>query len=340
MILRRIARPMLAGVFLSSAISTLRNPTPAANRAAPLVAQAHSRASDDLSRKLTRDPETVVRAGAGVQAAAAALFATGRAPRLAALALAATHIPATYVNYPFWKQRDPEARAQEQAEFLKNVGLLGGVLLATADTEGKPSLAWRSRQGIDRATAALAGSVAAMRHSGDSGQSFAKLGEGLSTVADKVREASAVAAEKGSELSQRAAEKGAEFYSVAADKGSELLSTAAERGSALYGTAAETSADLSQRAAQKGSILSQRAVEKGSELSQRAAERGPSLGQRAAEVSSELSHRAAEAGSRLSHLAAEKGSELSHRAAEASTELSHRASERAKIAAAQLNGHR
>jgi hypothetical protein len=29
---------------------------------------------------------------------------------------------------------------------MKNLGLLGGALLATVDTEGKPGLAWRGRK--------------------------------------------------------------------------------------------------------------------------------------------------------------------------------------------------
>jgi hypothetical protein len=30
--------------------------------------------------------------------------------------------------------------------FLKNLGLLGGLLLAAADTEGRPSIGWRAER--------------------------------------------------------------------------------------------------------------------------------------------------------------------------------------------------
>ena len=39
----------------------------------------------------------------------------------------------------------PAARKRQTLQFQKNLGLLGGVLLASVDTAGKPGLAWRAR---------------------------------------------------------------------------------------------------------------------------------------------------------------------------------------------------
>jgi hypothetical protein len=73
------------------------------------------------------------------------MLATGTLPRVAALALSGTLVPTTYTAHAFWTVKDPDARKQQKVHFLKNVGLLGGVLLASVDTAGKPGLAYRTR---------------------------------------------------------------------------------------------------------------------------------------------------------------------------------------------------
>jgi putative oxidoreductase len=73
-------------------------------------------------------------------------LATGRAPRLSALALAATVVPTTVAGHPFWEESDPQAKAGQKVHFFKNVSMLGGLLIAAADTNGKPGLAWRAKR--------------------------------------------------------------------------------------------------------------------------------------------------------------------------------------------------
>src|SRR5205807_669938 len=63
--------------------------------------------------------------------------------------------PTTLAAHRFWEEEDPELRSQQQVHFVKNLGLLGGLMLAAADTEGKPSLAWRARH-AGRTSAATA----------------------------------------------------------------------------------------------------------------------------------------------------------------------------------------
>ncbi len=58
--------------------------------------------------------------------------------------LAGTLIPVTLAGHPFWLNDDPAAKSNNQIHFLKNLGLFGGLLLAAADTEGKPGLRWRA----------------------------------------------------------------------------------------------------------------------------------------------------------------------------------------------------
>jgi hypothetical protein len=55
------------------------------------------------------------------------------------VSLAAGLVPATYVQHPFWSAA-PEDKQAQQANFLKNLGLLGGLLIAAADTGGRESI--------------------------------------------------------------------------------------------------------------------------------------------------------------------------------------------------------
>ena len=138
-VVRRIARPMLAAIFLTSGLDSLRHPAARAELAAPLVKALAERMN------LPDDPELLVRANGATMVAAGTMLGLGKLPRLAALALAGALVPATYAAHAFWTIEDPAARAHQKVQFLKNVGLLGGVLLAAVDTAGKPGLVYRTK---------------------------------------------------------------------------------------------------------------------------------------------------------------------------------------------------
>jgi uncharacterized membrane protein YphA (DoxX/SURF4 family) len=86
-----------------------------------------------------------VRINAATQLLAAAALATGRAPRVSSLVLAGTLVPTTLAAHAFWDEQDPETRTVQKLHFFKNVSMLGGLLLASVDTNGKPGVAWRAR---------------------------------------------------------------------------------------------------------------------------------------------------------------------------------------------------
>lgn len=147
---RHVARPLLASIFLVGGVDALRNPkskVPAADDVAPPVAAK-------LPGLGGMDTEQLVHLNAGVQVAAGALLTLGRVPRLSALALAASLIPTTAAGHRFWEHEGPQ-RANQQAHFFKNVSLLGGLLLAALDTEGRPGVVWRTRHASEHAGAAV-----------------------------------------------------------------------------------------------------------------------------------------------------------------------------------------
>jgi putative oxidoreductase len=150
-LLRRIARPMLASMFLSGGYSTLRHPGAVAGAAAPVALPIAKRV-----KGFPEDPEQLVRINGAVQVGAGALLALGRAPRLASLALAATLVPTTLAAHAYWTVEDPAERARQRIHFYKNLSMMGGLLIAAADTHGKPSLAYRTKSGARHTTASVA----------------------------------------------------------------------------------------------------------------------------------------------------------------------------------------
>lgn len=141
-------------------------PVSAANDVAAAAAESVAHASSAVranvrgvaaGEPLPFATETYVRLNAAVQVAAGLLLATGRAPRLASGALAATLVPTTIGGHRFWELEAGSDRREAQFDFMKNVGLLGGLILAAVDTGGQPGLAWRARHlGHDSAVAASA----------------------------------------------------------------------------------------------------------------------------------------------------------------------------------------
>jgi putative oxidoreductase len=146
-LVRLIARPMLASMFVAGGYNALKNPGALAQRAQPVLDRLQpkiNQAASSLPVELT--PTMLVRLNGAAQVVAGGMLATGRAPRLAALVLAGTLVPTTFGGHRFWEESDPTSRAGQRTHFLKNVSMLGGLLLASVDTEGKPSLAWRARR--------------------------------------------------------------------------------------------------------------------------------------------------------------------------------------------------
>ena len=144
---RRIARPLLGGIFVQGGVDTLRNPGPRVKLAEPV---AHT-VAEPLPLPLPDDTEQLVKVNAGVQIGGGLLLTLNRAPRLAATALAASLIPTTFAGHRFWEKDDPAERSQQRTQFLKNLGLLGGLVLAMVDTEGAPSMGWRAKRAARRA---------------------------------------------------------------------------------------------------------------------------------------------------------------------------------------------
>jgi uncharacterized membrane protein YphA (DoxX/SURF4 family) len=150
-LLRAVARTLLASQFVVSGFKALKNPQPLVPAAEPLVERwvpvVKKYAPEQVADFIPEDTLTLVRINGALELFGGIALATGKGRRLGALLLAASLIPSTVAKYPFWSRDTAEEKAIDRSHFLKNVSLLGGVLLAAKDTEGKPSLVYRAQAG-------------------------------------------------------------------------------------------------------------------------------------------------------------------------------------------------
>ncbi|MEO6701787.1 MAG: DoxX family protein [Jatrophihabitantaceae bacterium] len=156
-LIRALARPLLAATFISDGIDTFRNPgprVPAAEKVVSPIVEAVPQLSST---------EQVVKLDAAVKVIAGGLLAFGKFPRLSSAALAASLVPTTLAGHRFWEEREPAKRKQQQLHFMKNAGILGGLLLAAVDLEGRPSLGWRAKH----APAAISHAASDLRRDGE-----------------------------------------------------------------------------------------------------------------------------------------------------------------------------
>lgn len=142
MIVRRLARPLLSAIFISGGVAALRHPAghkPMAEKAKPYLEKAGVP---------TDDMEMLVRANGAAMIAGGSMLALGKFPRLSSLGLLASLVPTT-LTHAFWNETDPETKQTQQVQFFKNLSLMGGLLLASVDTEGKPGLTYRAGMAAD-----------------------------------------------------------------------------------------------------------------------------------------------------------------------------------------------
>lgn len=257
MLIRRVARPMLSAVFISRGVDALRSPKPAAD-ATRHTLEGLSKLPDPVGTNVPSNPETVARVNAAVQIGGGLLLATGKLPRVASAALALSVVPGSLGGHAFWNEVDPQRKADERRAFVTDVSLIGGLIIAALDTEGKPSLGWRGRRAARKVSAAV---TSALPVGAAAGGSLAD-----SPLAEKVGHGLHVGAERGSKLAHVARERGGELAEVARERGGELAEVARERGGELAEVARGRGVELAEVARGRGAELAEVARERAPEL--------------------------------------------------------------------------
>jgi putative oxidoreductase len=255
---------MLASIFIVQGYDTLRHPEKVAPRADKVVGPLKERVS-----ALPDDTEQLVRINGAVQLVAGSLLAIGRFPRLSALALAATLVPTTLAGHPYWETKDEKERAQQRVHFLKNLTMLGGLLIAAADTEGNPSLAWRSRHAVQAARHDVSLATQTAKASGKAGVAVGTtLGKAQGTADLAQAKADLALARAGQIRAERTGEVRARA-GKAAHKASIKAAKTAGKASAKAAKAATKASAKAAKTTGKVGVKAGRTQEKAAQLASR-----------------------------------------------------------------------
>jgi putative oxidoreductase len=111
---RRTGQALLGVMFVKLGFDAAWKPGPRVEKAAGLG--------------LPLDPEVAVRGNGAAMVLGGAALVLNKVPRLAALGLVASMVPTTLAAHSYWELDGADRKAQE-IQFLKNAGLVGGLLL-------------------------------------------------------------------------------------------------------------------------------------------------------------------------------------------------------------------
>jgi uncharacterized membrane protein YphA (DoxX/SURF4 family) len=78
-------------------------------------------------------PEQAVVLNAAVMIVAGLLLSLGITPRLAAALLLGSMIPTTLVGHALWKEEPGPQRQNQETQFLKNLSMIGGLLMVLTE---------------------------------------------------------------------------------------------------------------------------------------------------------------------------------------------------------------
>lgn len=142
MLLRRIARPLLAASFIGDGLSAARNPQSHVELSrAPINKVVTGVGKAPLSDSHLR---TIVRVEGIATVVLGIGLAFGKTPRACGLLLAATTLPHVIATAPIGA--NAQTRTERLGMFAQKLGAMGAALLVAADTAGKPSMAYRVKK--------------------------------------------------------------------------------------------------------------------------------------------------------------------------------------------------
>jgi uncharacterized membrane protein YphA (DoxX/SURF4 family) len=147
-VVRALARPLLSLLFVVQGAKAIRDPEPHVAKAKPvadrLVPLMKRVAPAQVGDRIPESTANLVRLNGAAQVIGGLALASGKGRRLGAVLLAGSLVPTTLAGHSFWQESDKAVRSAQKVQFMKNLGIMGGLLLAAVDTEGQPGLAWRA----------------------------------------------------------------------------------------------------------------------------------------------------------------------------------------------------
>ena len=113
-LLERLGGLLMSGIFIHGGWHAFREPGGRAAKAAQLGLP---------------QPELMVRVNGVAMVAGGTALALGIKPKLAAVALIGSLVPTTLAGHRFWEEEAEQERRMQETQFLKNLGLIGGLLI-------------------------------------------------------------------------------------------------------------------------------------------------------------------------------------------------------------------
>lgn len=135
-LLRFVARPMLAAVFIFDGIDALRNPDNHVERFKKIEPTLEKLGFPPV---LTSDAKLLSRVAGTITALTGLGLALGKHPRLCAFTLATVNFPITVVNNPMWVAKTETERKNYWRGLVQGASLAGGLGMAMLDSNGQPS---------------------------------------------------------------------------------------------------------------------------------------------------------------------------------------------------------
>ncbi len=162
----------------------------------------------------------------------------------------------------FWNESDPHRKADERRAFMTDLSLLGGLIIAAVDTEGKPSLGWRGRRAARKVSEAVSSALPVGAASGGTlaDSAFAeKLGHGLHAARERGAELADVARDRAPEIAEAARGRAAEFAEVARERAPEFADAARGRAADFAEVARDRAPEIADAARERAEAARERA---------------------------------------------------------------------------------
>ncbi|WIM68753.1 DoxX family protein [Corynebacterium breve] len=238
--IRKIARPMLASVYIADGVDTVVNTSSHVEASERFLKQLRTVLPAEYAKSVPQDPELVAQILGGTKIGAGTLYALGKAPRLSATMLAAAAIPTLIGRHAFWEAETPEEKSSRRNGALTNVALLGGLFLASADTAGKPGVAWRANKAAKTVNKKV---QAALPTQSESEKAREQANAWLQDTADKVTVGATAATAKASDAGAKVSDFVAENKDDWIDTATKWVDSAVDSSTDWFDTARVSAQD-------------------------------------------------------------------------------------------------
>lgn len=150
--IRKLARPMIASVYIADGVSSIKDAKSKEEETQNTLDKVKKFLPSQYAKFVPSDPTTAAQGIGAAKVAAGSLLAIGKAPRLSAATLALLSAPNVVSKNAFWATDDAKEKDARKQGLLTDAALLGGLVIVSMDTEGKPGLRWRANRAAKKAS--------------------------------------------------------------------------------------------------------------------------------------------------------------------------------------------